>query len=117
MTEAYVQQGPGSTGDEALLVDILRGSTTSPPPSTSRHDPLRELWEWGSAALYDHRRPPRLPRHRLGTAAACAAVDHFIPDAMLGGLLRHFHRRQRVDSCCPLPARFSGPAPPDRPRS
>ncbi|CAM5235230.1 hypothetical protein STENM327S_08880 [Streptomyces tendae] len=42
MTEAYVQQGTGSTGDAALLADILRGLDhlsatvyTPPPPVTA----------------------------------------------------------------------------------
>ncbi|GAA4013065.1 hypothetical protein GCM10022384_67000 [Streptomyces marokkonensis] len=82
MTEAYVQQGTGSTGDETLLADILRGldhlSATVYNPATTRYG---NWWEWqiGSprlltditAALYDH----------LGTervTAACAAVDHFV---------------------------------------
>ncbi|MFE0804918.1 polysaccharide lyase 8 family protein [Streptomyces sp. NPDC058834] len=103
MTEAYVQQGTGSTGDEALLADILRGldhlSATVYNPGTTRYG---NWWEWqiGSprllmditAALYDH----------LGTdrvTAACAAVDHFVPDAMLGDYTGTSTGANRVDLC------------------
>ncbi|MGW0462391.1 polysaccharide lyase 8 family protein [Streptomyces tendae] len=103
MTEAYVQEGTGSTGDPALLADILRGldhlSATVYNPATTRYG---NWWEWqiGSprllmditAALYDH----------LGTdrvAAACAAVDHFVPDAMLGDYTGTSTGANRVDLC------------------
>ncbi|QUW93995.1 Xanthan lyase [Streptomyces sp. V17-9] len=103
MTEAYVQEGTGSTGDPALLADILRGldhlSATVYNPATTRYG---NWWEWqiGSprllmditAALYDH----------LGTdrvAAACAAVDHFVPDAMLGDYSGTSTGANRVDLC------------------
>ncbi|MCQ4204975.1 polysaccharide lyase 8 family protein, partial [Streptomyces coelicoflavus] len=103
MTEAYVQEGTGSTGDPALLADILRGldhlSATVYNPATTRYG---NWWEWqiGSprllmditAALYD----------RLGTdrvAAACAAVDHFVPDAMLGDYSGTSTGANRVDLC------------------
>ncbi|MFI8951885.1 polysaccharide lyase family 8 super-sandwich domain-containing protein [Streptomyces sp. NPDC053750] len=103
MTQAYVQQGTGSTGDEALLATVLRGldhlSTTVYNPTTTRYG---NWWEWqiGSprllmditAALYDH----------LGTervTAACAAVDHFVPDAMLGDYTGTSTGANRVDLC------------------
>ncbi|WP_370667468.1 polysaccharide lyase 8 family protein [Streptomyces sp. IBSBF 2507] len=103
MTEAYVQEGTGSTGDPDLLADILRGldhlSATVYNPATTRYG---NWWEWqiGSprllmditAALYDH----------LGTdrvAAACAAVDHFVPDAMLGDYTGTSTGANRVDLC------------------
>ncbi|MFG3126235.1 polysaccharide lyase 8 family protein [Streptomyces tendae] len=103
MTEAYVQEGTGSTGDPALLADLLRGldhlSATVYNPATTRYG---NWWEWqiGSprllmditAALYDH----------LGTdrvAAACAAVDHFVPDAMLGDYTGTSTGANRVDLC------------------
>ena len=77
MTRAYVQPGTGSTGDESLLADVLRGldhlSATVYNPSTARYG---NWWEWqiGSprllmdttAALYDHLGPDRV-------TAACAA--------------------------------------------
>ncbi|MFB6551975.1 polysaccharide lyase 8 family protein [Streptomyces sp. NPDC056405] len=103
MTEAYVQQGTGSTGDEALLADILRGldhlSATVYHPSTTRYG---NWWEWqiGSprllmditAALYDHLGADRV-------TAACAAVDHFVPDSMLGDYTGTSTGANRVDLC------------------
>ncbi|MFF0512270.1 polysaccharide lyase 8 family protein [Streptomyces sp. NPDC004250] len=103
MTEAYVQQGTGSTGDPALLADILRGldhlSATVYNPGTTRYG---NWWEWqiGSprlltditAALYDHLGADRV-------AAACAAVDHFIPDAMLRDYSGTSTGANRVDLC------------------
>ncbi|MGW2833814.1 polysaccharide lyase 8 family protein [Streptomyces sp. NPDC001286] len=103
MTQAYVQQGTGSTGDPDLLADVLRGldhlSTTVYNPSTTRYG---NWWEWqiGSprllmditAALYDH----------LGDArrqAACAAVDHFVPDTMLTDYSGTSTGANRVDLC------------------
>ncbi|MFD5453378.1 polysaccharide lyase 8 family protein [Streptomyces sp. NPDC127100] len=103
MTQAYVQQGTGSTGDATLLADILRGldhlSATVYSPATTRYG---NWWEWqiGSprllmditAALYEH----------LGTdrvTAACAAVDHFVPDAMLGDYTGTSTGANRVDLC------------------
>ncbi|MDT0481294.1 polysaccharide lyase 8 family protein [Streptomyces doebereineriae] len=103
MTQAYVQRGTGSTGDEALLADVLRGldhlSATVYNPSTTRYG---NWWEWqiGSprllmdttAALYDHLGPDRV-------TAACAAVDHFIPDAMLTDYSGTSTGANRVDLC------------------
>ncbi|MGC9478579.1 polysaccharide lyase 8 family protein [Streptomyces mutabilis] len=103
MTQAYVQQGTGSTGDHGLLADILRGldhlSATVYNPATTRYG---NWWEWQigtprllmdiTAALYDHLGPDR-------TAAACAAVDHFVPDAMLGDYSGTSTGANRVDLC------------------
>jgi hyaluronate lyase len=103
MTQAYLQQGTGSTADPALLADVLRGldhlSATVYNPSTTRYG---NWWEWqiGSprllmditAALYD----------RLTDAqreAACAAVDHFIPDSMLTDYSGTSTGANRVDLC------------------
>ncbi|MFF4911305.1 polysaccharide lyase 8 family protein [Streptomyces sp. NPDC001260] len=103
MTQAHVQQGTGSTGDPDLLADVLRGldhlSATVYNPSTTRYG---NWWEWqiGSprllmditAALYDH----------LGDArrqAACAAVDHFVPDTMLTDYSGTSTGANRVDLC------------------
>ncbi|MFF7973644.1 polysaccharide lyase family 8 super-sandwich domain-containing protein [Streptomyces sp. NPDC007905] len=103
MTQAYVQPGTGSTGDDALLADVIRGldhlSATVYNPVTTRYG---NWWEWqiGSprllmdltAALHDH----------LGAArvtAACAAVDHFIPDAMLTDYSGTSTGANRVDLC------------------
>ncbi|MDN3025081.1 polysaccharide lyase 8 family protein [Streptomyces sp. S.PB5] len=103
MTQAYLQPGTGSTADETLLTDILRGldhlSATIYNPATARYG---NWWEWqiGSprllmdltAALHDHLTEDRL-------AAACAAVDHFIPDAMLTDYSGTSTGANRVDLC------------------
>ncbi|MPY64191.1 polysaccharide lyase 8 family protein, partial [Streptomyces spongiae] len=103
MTQAYLQQGTGLTGDEGLLTDVLRGldhlSATVYNPSTTRYG---NWWEWqiGSprlltdivAALHDHVTDDR-------RAAACAAVDHFIPDAMLRDYSGTSTGANRVDLC------------------
>ncbi|MEU6668728.1 polysaccharide lyase 8 family protein [Streptomyces sp. NPDC046727] len=103
MAQAYVQAGTGSTGDPGLLADVLRGldhlSATVYNPSTTRYG---NWWEWqiGSprllmditAALYGQLGPDRI-------TAACAAVDHFIPDAMLTDYSGTSTGANRVDLC------------------
>ncbi|MET9564379.1 polysaccharide lyase 8 family protein [Streptomyces tauricus] len=103
MTQAYVQEGTGSTGDAGLLADVLRGldhlSATVYNPSTTRYG---NWWEWqiGSprllmdivAALYGELTSTRI-------AAACAAVDHFVPDSMLGDYTGTSTGANRVDLC------------------
>ncbi|UXY30141.1 polysaccharide lyase 8 family protein [Streptomyces sp. HUAS TT20] len=103
MTQAYVQAGTGSTGDAGLLADVLRGldhlSVTVYNPSTTRYG---NWWEWqiGSprllmditAALYDHLGDARV-------SAACAAVDHFIPDSALTDYSGTSTGANRVDLC------------------
>ncbi|MFF0084399.1 polysaccharide lyase 8 family protein [Streptomyces canus] len=118
MTQAYVQPGTGSTGDETLLADVLRGldhlSATVYNPSTTRYG---NWWEWqiGSprllmdiaAALYDHLGPDRV-------TAACAAVDHFIPDAMLTEYSGTSTGANRVDLCRSVVLRGILGSAPDR---
>ncbi|WP_320779303.1 polysaccharide lyase 8 family protein [Streptomyces sp. CRN 30] len=103
MTQAYLQDGTGSTGDDTLLADVLRGldhlSATVYNPATTRYG---NWWEWqiGSprlltdiaAALYDHLGADRV-------AAACAAVDHFVPDSALGDYTGTSTGANRVDLC------------------
>jgi hyaluronate lyase len=103
MTQAYVQQGTGVTGDTGLLADIVRGldhlASTVYRPSTT---PYGNWWEWqiGSprllmdivAALHDDLGDER-------RAAACAAVDHFIPDALLADYSGTSTGANRVDLC------------------
>jgi hyaluronate lyase len=103
MTRAYLQPGTGSTADPALLAGTLRGldhlATTVYNPSTARYG---NWWEWqiGSprllmditAALYDHLTEPRI-------TAACAAVDHFVPDSMLTDYSGTSTGANRVDLC------------------
>ncbi|MFF0018197.1 polysaccharide lyase 8 family protein [Streptomyces sp. NPDC005374] len=118
MTQAYVQPGTGSTGDESLLADVLRGldhlSATVYNPSTTRYG---NWWEWqiGSprllmditAALYDHLTDDQ-------KAAACAAVDHFIPDTMLTDYSGTSTGANRVDLCRSVALRGILGAAPDR---
>ncbi|GGS59901.1 polysaccharide lyase 8 family protein [Streptomyces griseoviridis] len=103
MAQAYVQPGTGSTGDGTLLAGVLRGldhlAATVYHPGTTRYG---NWWEWqiGSprlltdvtAALHDHLGADRI-------AAACAAVDHFVPDAMLGEYTGTSTGANRVDLC------------------
>ncbi|MFI7404873.1 polysaccharide lyase 8 family protein [Streptomyces sp. NPDC049541] len=103
MTRAYVQQGTGSTGDPALLAAVLRGldhlSATIYNPATTRYG---NWWEWqiGSprllmditAVLYDDLTD-------VQRQAACAAVDHFIPDGMLTDYSGTSTGANRVDLC------------------
>ncbi|MFF2850386.1 polysaccharide lyase 8 family protein [Streptomyces sp. NPDC058001] len=116
MTQAYVQDGTGSTGDAGLLADILRGvdhiGAAVYNPSTTRYG---NWWEWqiGSprllmdivAALYDALTPAQRD-------AACAAVDHFIPDAMLRDYSGTSTGANRVDLCRSVALRgINGRAP------
>ncbi|MEU2785616.1 polysaccharide lyase 8 family protein [Streptomyces sp. NPDC007110] len=103
MTQAYLQPGTGATADPALLADVLRGldhlSATVYHPGTT---PYGNWWEWqiGSprplmditAALYDH-----LGQDRIH--AACAAVDHFVPDTLLTDYSGTSTGANRVDLC------------------
>ncbi|MEU6878213.1 polysaccharide lyase 8 family protein [Streptomyces sp. NPDC046712] len=103
MTQAYVQPGTGLTGDATLLADVLRGldhlSARIYKAGTQRYG---NWWEWqiGSprllmdivAALHPHLGPER-------TAAACAAVDHFVPDSMLTNYSGTSTGANRVDLC------------------
>ncbi|MGD1220324.1 polysaccharide lyase 8 family protein [Streptomyces krungchingensis] len=103
MTQAYLQEGTGSAGDENLLADVIRGldhlSATVYNPSTTRYG---NWWEWQIGS-------PRLlmdivaaldedltDAHR---AAACAAVDHFVPDEMLRDYSGTSTGANRVDLC------------------
>ncbi|WP_225823349.1 polysaccharide lyase 8 family protein [Streptomyces naphthomycinicus] len=103
MAQAYAQDGTGVTGDPALLAGLFRGldhlSATVYNPATTRYG---NWWEWqiGSprllmditAALYEHLGPDRI-------AAACAAVDHFIPDTSLTDYSGTSTGANRVDLC------------------
>ncbi|MFF4983271.1 polysaccharide lyase 8 family protein [Streptomyces sp. NPDC001046] len=103
MTQAWLQPGTGSTGDPDLLAGVLRGldhlSATVYHPATT---PYGNWWEWqiGSprllmditAALHD-----RLGDARV--AAACAAVDRFVPDSALGDYSGTSTGANRVDLC------------------
>ncbi|MFF1406638.1 polysaccharide lyase 8 family protein [Streptomyces sp. NPDC058294] len=103
MAQAHAQDGTGSTGDPGLLADVLRGldhlcATVYHPGTT----PYGNWWEWqiGSprllmditAVLYDRLGPDRV-------AAACAAVDHFLPDSLLTDYSGTSTGANRVDLC------------------
>ncbi|WP_405998284.1 polysaccharide lyase 8 family protein [Streptomyces sp. NBC_00829] len=103
MTQAYAQQGTGVTGDPALLADVLRGldhlAATVYNPSTTRYG---NWWEWqiGSprllmdiVAVLDGRLT------RAQRDAAFAAVDHFVPDTLLGDYSGTSTGANRVDLC------------------
>ncbi|MET9954118.1 polysaccharide lyase 8 family protein [Streptomyces sp. NPDC006339] len=103
MTQAYVEEGTGLTGDPGLLTDVLRGldhlAERIYHPGTTRYG---NWWEWqiGSprllmdivAALHPLLGPERI-------AAACAAVDHFVPDSLLGSYTGTSTGANRVDLC------------------
>ncbi|MFF7446975.1 MULTISPECIES: polysaccharide lyase family 8 super-sandwich domain-containing protein [unclassified Streptomyces] len=103
MAQAHLQPGTGSTGDDTLLAAVLRGldhlSATIYHPATNRYG---NWWEWQigsprllmdlSVALYDHLTDEQ-------RQAACAAVDHFIPDAVLTDYSGTSTGANRVDLC------------------
>ncbi|MGR8008057.1 polysaccharide lyase 8 family protein [Streptomyces hypolithicus] len=103
MTQAYAQPGTGLTADAGLLADIAQGldhlSARIYNPSTTRYG---NWWDWqiGSprflmdivAALHD-----KLTEAQR--AAACAAVDHFIPDSVLTNYSGTSTGANRVDLC------------------
>ncbi|WKX72796.1 polysaccharide lyase 8 family protein [Streptomyces sp. XD-27] len=103
MAEAYAQPGTGHTGDPALAADVARGldhlDRTVYDPGTT---PYGNWWEWqiGSprllldtvAILYDLLDPALRAR-------ALAAVDHFVPDRMLGDYTGTSTGANRVDLC------------------
>ncbi|HCA86025.1 MAG TPA: lyase [Streptomyces sp.] len=103
MAQAYVQPGTGHTGDASLADAVAAGldhlEAEVYNPATTRYG---NWWEWqiGSprllldtvALLYD-----RLAADRR--AAYLAAVDHFVPDSMLGDYTGTSTGANRVDLC------------------
>ncbi|MCX4723520.1 polysaccharide lyase 8 family protein [Streptomyces sp. NBC_01306] len=103
MAEAYLQDGTGLTGDAGLLADVITGidhlSAKIYNPTTTVYG---NWWEWqiGSprllmdlvAALYGHLTDSQIQ-------AACAAVDHFIPDSVLADYSGTSTGANRVDLC------------------
>ncbi|MFJ3163346.1 polysaccharide lyase 8 family protein [Streptomyces kanasensis] len=103
MAQAYVRPGTGRTGDPALLDAVRTGldhvAARVYHPGAARHG---NWWEWqiGSprllldtvAALHD-----RLGEDRV--RAACAAVDHFVPDSTLLHYGGTSTGANRVDLC------------------
>ncbi|WP_421109664.1 polysaccharide lyase 8 family protein [Streptomyces sp. NEAU-S77] len=103
MAQAYAQPGTGLTGDPGLADDVARGidhlDATVYNPATTRYG---NWWEWqiGSprllldilAVLYDRLGDERRER-------CLAAVDHFVPDTMLGDYTGTSTGANRVDLC------------------
>ncbi|WP_171170134.1 polysaccharide lyase 8 family protein [Streptomyces sp. I05A-00742] len=103
MARAYVQPGTGLTGDPALAADVLAGldhvHRTVYRAGTERYG---NWWEWqiGTprllldtlALLYDEAGAAR-------RAESLAAVDHFVPDALLGPYTGTSTGANRVDLC------------------
>ncbi|MEV0600812.1 polysaccharide lyase 8 family protein [Streptomyces sp. NPDC050315] len=103
MAQAYAQDGTGLTGDASLAADVIKGldhlEARVYHPATTRYG---NWWEWqiGSprllldtvAILYD-----RLTDAQR--AAYLAAVDHFVPDSMLGDYTGTSTGANRVDLC------------------
>lgn len=103
MAQAYAQPGTGLTGDTGLAADAVRGldhvHDTVYHSGTTRYG---NWWEWqiGSprllldtvAVLYEQLGADRRARY-------LAAVDHFVPDAMLGDYSGTSTGANRVDLC------------------
>ncbi|MGP4002993.1 polysaccharide lyase 8 family protein [Streptomyces sp. 8N706] len=103
MAQAYAQPGTGLTGDAGLAAAVVRGldhlEATVYNPSATRYG---NWWEWQIGS----------PRLLLDTVAVMygqldedrrtaylAAVDHFVPDAMLGDYTGTSTGANRVDLC------------------
>ncbi|MFB7131306.1 polysaccharide lyase 8 family protein [Streptomyces sp. NPDC056237] len=103
MTQAYTQPGTGSTGDAALLADIVRGYDHL--AQTAYHasvTPYGNWWEWQIGSPRILMDITSVLYEQLGTArveAACAAVDHFIPDSVLHDYSGTSTGANRVDLC------------------
>ncbi|PSJ26008.1 lyase [Streptosporangium nondiastaticum] len=103
MAQAWAQPGTGLTGDPALAADTLAGldhvHARVYHPATTRYG---NWWEWqiGSprllldslALLHDEAGAAR-------RTAFLAAVDHFVPDTMLGDYTGTSTGANRVDLC------------------
>ncbi|MFH8365386.1 polysaccharide lyase 8 family protein [Streptomyces sp. NPDC018031] len=103
MAQAYAQPGTGLTGDPGLAEDVVRGldhlDRTVYHPGTTRYG---NWWEWQIGS-------PRLLLDAVATlpgavpaelrARTLAAVDHFVPDGMLGDYTGTSTGANRVDLC------------------
>lgn len=103
MARAHAQPGTGLTGDAALAADVVKGldhvHDTVYHAGTARYG---NWWEWqiGSprllldtvAMLYEQLGADRRTRY-------LAAVDHFVPDGMLGDYTGTSTGANRVDLC------------------
>ncbi|MFJ9425937.1 polysaccharide lyase 8 family protein [Streptomyces sp. NPDC101249] len=103
MTQAAVQPGTGSTGDAELTAAVLRGldhlSATVYHPGTT---PYGNWWEWQIGSPRPLMDITAALGETLGaerTAAACAAVDHFVPASALADYSGTSTGANRVDLC------------------
>ncbi|MEV0372607.1 polysaccharide lyase 8 family protein [Streptomyces sp. NPDC050636] len=108
MAQAYAQPGTGLTGDPGLAADVIKGlghlDATVYNTDTTRYG---NWWEWqiGSprllldtvAILDEHLTDGGLTDAQR--ARCLAAVDHFVPDSMLGDYSGTSTGANRVDLC------------------
>ncbi len=108
MAQAYVQPGTGRTGDPGLAADLVTGlghlDDTVYNTATTRYG---NWWEWqigsprlllDTLALLDEHLPDGGTGDEL-RARCLAAVDHFVPDTMLGDYTGTSTGANRVDLC------------------
>ncbi|TGA84679.1 polysaccharide lyase 8 family protein, partial [Streptomyces palmae] len=118
LAQAHAQPGTGLTGDSGLAADLARGldhlDRTVYHPGTT---PYGNWWEWqiGSPRLLldtlaiCHEQLPAELRER-----ALAAVDHFVPDSLLGDYTGTSTGANRVDLCRVVALRGILGAAPDK---
>ncbi|WP_030624364.1 polysaccharide lyase 8 family protein [Streptomyces sclerotialus] len=103
MAQAYAQPGTGLTGDAGLLTDVLTGldhlDARVYHPDTTRYG---NWWDWqiGSPRLLLD--TMTIVDEALGDARRgryLAAVDHFVPDSVLGDYTGTSTGANRVDLC------------------
>ncbi|WP_460112643.1 polysaccharide lyase 8 family protein [Streptomyces platensis] len=107
MAQACAQPGTGHTGDPDLAEAVRRGlahlDDTVYHPGTTRYG---NWWEWqigsprlllDALAVVEERLPGGLPEELRGRCLA--AVDHFVPDTMLGDYTGTSTGANRVDLC------------------
>lgn len=108
MAQAYAQPGTGHTGDPGLADDVTTGldhlEATVYNTATTRYG---NWWEWqigsprlllDTLAILDEHLPDGGLPDELRTRCL-AAVDHFVPDAMLGDYSGTSTGANRVDLC------------------
>ncbi|MGY4975351.1 polysaccharide lyase 8 family protein [Streptomyces nigrescens] len=107
MAQAYAQPGTGRTGDPGLAETLVTGlghlEATVYNTATTRYG---NWWEWqigsprlllDTVALLDERLPGGLGEALRGRCLA--AVDHFVPDTLLGDYTGTSTGANRVDLC------------------
>ncbi|MEU8912361.1 polysaccharide lyase 8 family protein [Streptomyces nigrescens] len=107
MAQAYAQPGTGRTGDPGLAATLVTGlghlEATVYNTATTRYG---NWWEWqigsprlllDTVAILDERLPGGLGDALRGRCLA--AVDHFVPDTLLGDYTGTSTGANRVDLC------------------